>query len=676
MGEGVYGGIEISAREHLYGVQRFDDLQGGGLVLENGREITAVAVRCNLLEPDVRIPPQNLLVSGILGPAVGQGVVQIAQIGDTHGGMDLGHLAVEPVFDDVGVILETEEPDAAEFGVQLLVEREYAAAFRRIQHLGGMETGAGHVAAFHDAAAFVPDSHRVGGVVDDGDAVPFGNGIDGLYLAGVSEDMYRHDGHGVAGDLLLDLFRVDVERLRIDVDKDRCAVLPHDGAYGRDEGEGRRDDFPGLSQRFDGHLQGEGAVAAADHLRHVEIRADFFFETLDKRPVMGHDATFPDTLHQFVDLIERGQGRHGYVDRLLHEFVLLQMSLAPEFFDQIRLTEQAGVVLFPRSVLHDAGMEMQDGLLESVIGGQGPALLFIPFPDDHLRNESGRSRQDPVGIDRSFAAPDLQFAFVVLVHPESDLGGHSVMVDQGRRSVHVHLEALLSVGHGAEDLRRRSEQHRGVFQRVSAAVQQRSSAQILVVPEIVLRPHGKPEGDAVEPDVADFSRGDHVVDGPKLVVEGEHVVLMDGKSFFLCQGEQVFRVLQRRRAGFLDQDMLPGGERLPGPGVVQARGQGKIDRIDLVRLDQRPVTFEQLSAVSVDERLRLGAFLFQNLVGRTGEFLFGGDGDAGEFEATRFPEGGKKPSECDFRGADDADSHVSCILGRKGCSALGCSGNC
>ena len=167
-------------------------------------------------------------------------------------------------------------------------------------------------------------------IIDDRYIVRLGNSLDRSEIAVVSKYMNRHDGHGMAGNLFLNLTGVDIQGLRIYIHKHRRAVLPHDGTDRSDESKWRRNDFASFSQSLDSHLQSEGAVATTHHIGNLQVLTDLLFKSLNKRSVMGHYTTFPNTFHQLVDFVKRSQGRHCHINGFSHISISLYYASKPD----------------------------------------------------------------------------------------------------------------------------------------------------------------------------------------------------------------------------------------------------------------------------------------------------------------------------------------------------------
>ena len=115
---------------------------------------------------------------------------------------------------------------------------------------------------------------RMGGILDDNQIVPLGNGHDGVHVGHLRGDMHGDDGPRPLGDDRFNGFRVDAEGVRIDIDQHRNRAGHHGRGGGRLEGVGGNQDFiaPADAGRAQGDLHGDGAVhdrdsvAAALHL--------------------------------------------------------------------------------------------------------------------------------------------------------------------------------------------------------------------------------------------------------------------------------------------------------------------------------------------------------------------------------------------------------------------------
>ena len=95
-------------------------------------------------------------------------------------------------------------------------------------------------------------------------------------------------------------------------------MLPHNGRDSGNECKRRSDNLSSQTKCFDSHLQSKCAIGTSHHTRNIQILSNFFFKALHQRPVMGHDATFPNTFEQFVNFGLRCEGWHGDIDGFIH----------------------------------------------------------------------------------------------------------------------------------------------------------------------------------------------------------------------------------------------------------------------------------------------------------------------------------------------------------------------
>ena len=81
----------------------------------------------------------------------------------------------------------------------------------------------------------------LGGVLHHEESVLFGDGVDGVHFGRFAHEVHRHDGPGTRRDGGLDLLRVDVEGLPLDVYEDRGEAGVEHGVAGGHERQGRDD---------------------------------------------------------------------------------------------------------------------------------------------------------------------------------------------------------------------------------------------------------------------------------------------------------------------------------------------------------------------------------------------------------------------------------------------------
>ncbi len=188
----------------------------------------------------------------------------------------------------------------------VVVREAHPAVAVTAEGLRGKEGGAGDRAEGTGLSPLVFAAEGLGGVLDDGDDVPGGDGLDRVVIRGKAEEVDGDDGAGAksaadgAGqrvegrvalfdglDGLLQLRRVDVEGGGIDVHEDRRRAEEADHLGGCDEGEGGREDGVARTdlEGHERHQEGVGARGAADGMLHADVGGERRFQFPDLRAV-------------------------------------------------------------------------------------------------------------------------------------------------------------------------------------------------------------------------------------------------------------------------------------------------------------------------------------------------------------------------------------------------------
>src|SRR5579871_816858 len=87
---------------------------------------------------------------------------------------------------------------------------------------------------------------RLAGILNDAQTVPAGQGQDRIEIRGASKSVHDKNGAGSRSDARFDLLRIDIQRRRIDVRKNRTRPFIQNHVARRDEGERRQDHFIAL----------------------------------------------------------------------------------------------------------------------------------------------------------------------------------------------------------------------------------------------------------------------------------------------------------------------------------------------------------------------------------------------------------------------------------------------
>ena len=175
--------------------------------------------------------------------------------------------------------------DARAFGERVVLRGDQAGVAHAAEVLGREETGGAEIAGGHRAAALPAGAHRLGGVFDHADLVSGTEGAQGVEVAGLAEEVDRHDRRGARRDLPGGVFEVDVEVVRVDVDPDRGGAEAGDGAGGGEEGEGREEDLVALAdaERHQREQERVGAGGDPEGVLHAEEGGAVLLEGLEAR---------------------------------------------------------------------------------------------------------------------------------------------------------------------------------------------------------------------------------------------------------------------------------------------------------------------------------------------------------------------------------------------------------
>src|SRR4051812_24779578 len=98
----------------------------------------------------------------------------------------------------------------------------------------------------------------------------FGDDVDSIDIARSTPDVYPDDASRTRSDQCLDLFGVEVVRLRIDIAEHRRDFLPGERMRRCHESKRRHDDLSRPTESADGHLQRDGGIASKEAVTDPE----------------------------------------------------------------------------------------------------------------------------------------------------------------------------------------------------------------------------------------------------------------------------------------------------------------------------------------------------------------------------------------------------------------------
>lgn len=137
-----------------------------------------------------------------------KGLVYVFQLQQPQGRVEFAHLAVNAGSHHGGLahVAEVLQLVDAHFGFG--IGTHDSAAFKGVEHFGGMEAQHGQITVPEYAATLILHTERMRGVVDDVEVVVVGDLLNGFDSAGVSVTMHRHDRGGLRGDGRFDPLRI------------------------------------------------------------------------------------------------------------------------------------------------------------------------------------------------------------------------------------------------------------------------------------------------------------------------------------------------------------------------------------------------------------------------------------------------------------------------------------
>ncbi len=183
-------------------------------------------------------------------------LLELAQLPQPERCLDVGHVVLEARDQDLvepaaalvvtlpGVAAHAVQTDHARPGQELRIGGEHPALAGR-EILGGVEAEGDGIPLAADGSPLVAGGQRVGRVLDDAKAPrsPPGQRAQCVEVGRMTGVVHGQDRAGARGDRCLDLARVDVQRVRLDVHQygSRANVLDH--VHGRRERHRRRNDL-------------------------------------------------------------------------------------------------------------------------------------------------------------------------------------------------------------------------------------------------------------------------------------------------------------------------------------------------------------------------------------------------------------------------------------------------
>ena len=228
---------------------------------------------------------------------MGAELVDPGDLGKRGGRLEIGQVGLPARLDDV-VVAERAglgapprvagDPVGAQQAKPLRHRRGVGgddAALAAGQALRRIEREAGEVADRADLAAAHGRLDGVGGVLDDRDLATLDRRLDGVHVARPAGEVHRHHRPRARRDRRLDVRRVDVQRLGVDVGEPRRGAGVEDRVHRCRPGERARDHLvaradPGDPER---QVQRVGARGRGDGVRRAGVLREALLELGDPR---------------------------------------------------------------------------------------------------------------------------------------------------------------------------------------------------------------------------------------------------------------------------------------------------------------------------------------------------------------------------------------------------------
>ena len=302
--------VEVLAGAHACGVKGVKDVVARGpegLGVEDHGQVGVVGphTRGGAEHPYTRDGLEAVPVALGHDAALGDLLVEVAQVANAHRGTELVHLGVSA---DVLHVLRPGDSEVLPL-VERVVERGVpeadGAALDGVEDLRGVEAEHGGVAEGGSGYPVSLDAEGVGGVVDDPEAVAVGDVLDGVDVAEVAVDVDWHDGARAGRDRLLYALGVEGAVRLADVGEDGREALARDGVGRAREAEGGGNDLAAQVEGLEYALEGVVPVGEQAHVRRPQALLEGHLELLVLLPHVGEPVALPQRTNLLAILFER-----------------------------------------------------------------------------------------------------------------------------------------------------------------------------------------------------------------------------------------------------------------------------------------------------------------------------------------------------------------------------------
>ncbi len=229
--------------------------------------------------------------------------VEPLELREHHGALQRVHAA--PDADSrvhVAAALAMRTDLAAGLGQRVVVGEDGTAVAIAAERLAREKAGAAERAQVAALAGSEAGAEALRRILDDGQAVPLGDGIDRVHVRALAVKAHRKNGSRARRDRRFDLRRVDVEGVLLDVDEDRLAAEQGDHFGRSGKREGRGDHFI-AGPKLERHQADQQRLGAAGHGDAVP-RADASGKTLLELADFGPQDVLPVIEHTLDSCVD------------------------------------------------------------------------------------------------------------------------------------------------------------------------------------------------------------------------------------------------------------------------------------------------------------------------------------------------------------------------------------
>ena len=153
-------------------------------------------------------------------------LIHMLQVDQTISGTQLIHLAIDARGNHLGFASKAKVLQKVDTLFSSLIVHHHSTTFKGIVNLGGMERERNQITLAHPAFAIHFHTKCMSCIVDDFQAIPIGNSLNLVHLAGFAITTHGHNGSGFWCNSSLYLFRINTTSFFLNIHKHRTTTVP------------------------------------------------------------------------------------------------------------------------------------------------------------------------------------------------------------------------------------------------------------------------------------------------------------------------------------------------------------------------------------------------------------------------------------------------------------------